>query len=307
MKTTLVIMAAGIGSRFGGGIKQLAPIGRNGEIVIDYSIHDAIEAGFNKIVFIIRHDIEDAFREIIGDRIEKVCKGLGVEVDYAFQESHKLPAGFEAFSDRKKPWGTGHAVLCAADKIDTPFAVINADDYYGKIAYRRVHEYLLGYTSEKPDDLCMAGFILKNTLSENGTVTRGICMGDANGYLTQITETSDIARAGDKVMAGDKELSPECLCSMNMWGLTPEFLGKLKSGFDTFLKNIGEDYSKKEYLLPIYIGELLTRDEVTVKILETTDKWIGMTYKEDLDSVIAAIGELTDKGVYGEDLFADLK
>ncbi len=306
MKTTLVIMAAGIGSRFGGGIKQLAPIGKNGEIIIDYSIHDAIEAGFNKIVFIIRKDIEEAFREIIGDRIEKICAGLGVEIAYAFQESNKLPEGYESMSDRKKPWGTGHAVLCAADKIDTPFAVINADDYYGKTAYKKVHDYLLGYDSNKPDDLCMAGFILKNTLSENGTVTRGVCYGE-NGYLAKITETSEIGRVGDKVMAGENELSPECLCSMNMWGLTPEFLTRLKDGFDTFLKNIGEDYSKKEYLLPIYIGDLLAEKAVTVKILETPDKWIGMTYKEDLESVIAAIGELTDKGFYSENLFSDLK
>ncbi len=306
MKTTLVIMAAGIGSRFGGGIKQLAPIGKNGEIIIDYSIHDAIEAGFNKIVFIIRKDIEEAFREIIGDRIEKICEGLGVEIAYAFQESNKLPAGYESMSDRKKPWGTGHAVLCAADKIDTPFAVINADDYYGKTAYKKVHDYLLGYDKKNPDDLCMAGFILKNTLSENGTVTRGVCYGE-NGYLVKIAETSEIGRVGDKVMAGDNELSPECLCSMNMWGLTPEFLTRLKDGFNTFLKNIGEDYSKKEYLLPIYIGDLLGENAVTVKILETPDKWIGMTYKEDLEHVIAAIGELTDKGLYSENLFSDLK
>ena len=175
MKTTLVIMAAGIGSRFGGGIKQLAPVGLNGEIIMDYSIHDAIEAGFNKIVFIIRKDIEDAFKEAIGDRIEEICKNLNVEIAYAYQELNALPEGVELPADRTKPWGTGQAVLACKDVLHEPFAVINADDYYGKEAFVKLHGFLEKYTPEKANEFCMAGFILKNTLSENGAVTRGVC------------------------------------------------------------------------------------------------------------------------------------
>ena len=175
MKTALVIMAAGIGSRFGGGIKQLAPVGMNGEIIMDYSIHDAIEAGFDKIVFIIRRDIEEAFREAIGSRIEKICEKLGVEIAYAYQEREALPEGVSCPKDRTKPWGTGQAVLACRKVLHEPFAVINADDYYGKEAFVKVHDFLTQYSAEKPNAYCMAGFILKNTLSENGAVTRGIC------------------------------------------------------------------------------------------------------------------------------------
>ena len=197
MKTALVIMAAGIGSRFGGGIKQLAAVGPNGEIIMDYSIHDAIEAGFDKIVFIIRHDIEEAFKEAIGDRIEKICAGLGVEIDYAFQALENVPEGFSVPEGRSKPWGTGQAVLACKGIIKEPFAVINADDYYGKEAFVRLHDFLQGYTPDKPGDLAMAGFVLKNTLSDNGAVTRGICqMNDAH-YLTGVLETSGIEKTAE--------------------------------------------------------------------------------------------------------------
>ena len=236
MKTALVIMAAGIGSRFGGGIKQLAAVGPNGEIIMDYSIHDAIEAGFDKIVFIIRHDIEEAFKEAIGDRIEKICAGLGVEIDYAFQALENVPEGFSVPEGRSKPWGTGQAVLACKGIIKEPFAVINADDYYGKEAFVRLHDFLQGYTPDKPGDLAMAGFVLKNTLSDNGAVTRGICqMNDAH-YLTGVLETSGIEKTADGAAAGGKSIDIESLVSMNMWALTPEFVDLLDAGFVEFFE-----------------------------------------------------------------------
>lgn len=204
MKTSLVIMAAGIGSRFGGGIKQLEPVGMHGEIIMDYSIHDAIEAGFNKIIFIIRKDIEEAFREVIGERIEAICKQLNVEIDYAFQAIDDLPKGVKLPKDRTKPWGTGQAVLACKGLIKEPFAVINADDYYGKESFFKLHDFLEEYTPEKPTDFCAAGFILKNTLSENGGVTRGVCQVNENGYLTGIDETKNIVKVGNKAAVQKK-------------------------------------------------------------------------------------------------------
>ena len=312
MKTSLVIMAAGIGSRFGGGIKQLAPVGRNGEIIMDYSIHDAIEAGFNKIIFIIRKDIEDAFKEAIGDRIEKICDSLGVEIAYAYQELGNLPEGVELPADRTKPWGTGQAVLACKDVLHEPFAVINADDYYGKEAFVKLHDFLEGYTPEKADEYCMAGFILKNTLSENGAVTRGICETNAEEYLTAVHETSNIVKTADGAAVdndGEKTaIDPESYVSMNMWGLTPEFVQILDEGFKEFFETMGDkDVLKAEYLLPIYIDELLQAGKVSVKVLDSHDKWFGVTYKEDKDYVVESFGKLIDAGVYAEDLFSDLK
>ena len=232
MKTTLVIMAAGIGSRFGGGIKQLAPVGRHGEIIMDYSIHDAIEAGFNKIVFIIRKDIREAFKEAIGDRIQKICDDLGVEIAYAYQELDHLPDGVETVPERTKPWGTGQAVLACREVLHEPFAVINADDYYGKEAFVKLHDFLEGYTPDKAEQLCMAGFILKNTLSENGAVTRGICETNESGYLTAVHETHNIVKTAEGAAVEHQEgltpVDPESYVSMNMWGLTPEFVQLLE-------------------------------------------------------------------------------
>ena len=312
MKASLVIMAAGIGSRFGGGIKQLAPVGRNGEIIMDYSIHDAIEAGFNKIIFIIRKDIEDAFKEAIGDRIEKICDSLGVEIAYAYQELGNLPEGVELPADRTKPWGTGQAVLACKDVLHEPFAVINADDYYGKEAFVKLHDFLEGYTPEKADEYCMAGFILKNTLSENGAVTRGVCETNAEEYLTAVHETSNIVKTADGAAVdndGEKTaIDPESYVSMNMWGLTPEFVQILDDGFKEFFETMGDkDVLKAEYLLPIYIDELLQAGKVSVKVLDSHDKWFGVTYKEDKDYVVESFGKLIDAGVYAEDLFSDLK
>ena len=197
MNTTLVIMAAGIGSRFGSGIKQLVPIGPGGEIIMDYSIHDAMEAGFNKIIFVIRKDIERDFREVIGNRIENICASKGVTITYAFQALDALPHGITVPEGRTKPWGTGQAVLSCQEYIHEPFAVINADDYYGKIAFRKIYEFLQNYSPAEPNRFCMAGFILKNTLSENGAVTRGICTVNNGGYLTAITETPNITKNAD--------------------------------------------------------------------------------------------------------------
>lgn len=311
MKTALVIMAAGIGSRFGGGIKQLEPVGPNGEIIMDYSIHDAVEAGFDKIVFIIRRDIEADFREAIGNRMEQLCALKGVEIAYAFQEMDDLPEGITVPEGRKKPWGTGQAVLACREIIKEPFAVINADDYYGKEAFVRLHDFLQGYTPDKAAEFCMAGFILKNTLSENGGVTRGVCQLDADEYLTGVHETSNIVKTADGAAIeeenGLRPIDPMSYVSMNMWGLTPEFIQMLEKGFVEFFEKIDGNEEKAEYLLPIYIDELLQAGKVSVKVLETADKWFGVTYKEDKSVVVESFQNLIKTGVYEQDLFADWK
>ncbi|MED9883168.1 MAG: sugar phosphate nucleotidyltransferase [Blautia sp.] len=302
-KTALVIMAAGIGSRFGKGIKQLAPVGPNGEIIMDYSIHDALEAGFNKVVFIIRKDIEEEFRTVIGNRIEKIA-----EVEYAFQALEDLPEGFEKPADRTKPWGTGQAVLAAKKVLSEPFMVINADDYYGKEAYVKVHDYLV---QEQADDgvmhICMAGFRLGNTLSDNGSVTRGICHIE-DGALTGVTETHDIYKTekGAETRSEDNqvtELDVNSLVSMNMWGLTPEFMDILEKGFVEFLSEIKPGDIKKEYLLPEMIDRLIKAGKAKVDVLETKDTWFGVTYQEDKASVTEAFEKLVKDGVYPENLY----
>ena len=308
MRTTLVIMAAGIGSRFGGGIKQLAPVGLNGEIIMDYSIHDAIEAGFNKIVFIIRKDIKDAFKEAIGDRIEKICNNLGVEIAYAYQELNELPEGVELPTGRTKPWGTGQAVLACKEVLHEPFAVINADDYYGKEAYVKVHDYLV---QEKPADdvlhICMAGFRLGNTLSDNGSVTRGLCH-ITDGKLTGVTETHNIFKTADGAESREdgqpaEKLDLNELVSMNMWGLTPAFMDTLYDGFVEFLQNVKAGDIKAEYLLPVMIDTLIQKGTAQVDVLETKDTWFGVTYQEDKEVVIKAFKELTEAGVYPNGLY----
>ena len=307
MKTTLVIMAAGIGSRFGGGIKQLAPVGRHGEIIMDYSIHDAIEAGFNKIVFIIRKDIREAFKEAIGDRIQKICDDLGVEIAYAYQELDHLPDGVETVPERTKPWGTGQAVLACREVLHEPFAVINADDYYGKEAFVKLHDFLEGYTPDKAEQLCMAGFILKNTLSENGAVTRGICETNESGYLTAVHETHNIVKTAEGAAVEHQEgltpVDPESYVSMNMWGLTPVFMDTLEKGFVDFLSEIKEGDIKKEYLLPEMIDRLIKEGKAKVDVLETKDTWFGVTYQEDKAAVTEAFANLVKSGVYPSNLY----
>lgn len=291
---TLVVMAAGIGSRFGGGIKQLEPVGPNGEIIMDYSIYDAMEAGFNKVVFVIRKDLEKDFDEIIGQRIKQ-----RVKVEYAFQELTDIPAEYqETFKDRTKPWGTGQAILACQSLINEPFLVINADDYYGKECYKKAFDYL---TQEHVSDvlpLSMVGFILKNTLSDNGGVTRGICQADENQYLVDIVETHNIEKKDNKAYVGDKEIDVNSVVSMNMWGLYPEMFDILKNGFNEFLSSLDKEDLKAEYLLPTIIGDLLHKNQITVKVLTSNDEWFGVTYKEDKDSVKESIRKLIDNGVY---------
>ena len=300
MQTTLLIMAAGIGSRFGGGIKQLEPVDEQGHIIMDYSIHDAIEAGFNKVVFIIRKDIENEFKDVIGNRIEAVCKAHSVTVEYVFQDINDIPG--ELPEDRTKPWGTGQAVLAAKDVLTTPFVVINADDYYGKEGFREIHDYLV-----KGGQSCMAGFVLKNTLSDNGGVTRGICKMDEYNNLTEIVETSNIVKNAEGAEADGVKLDTESLVSMNMWGLAPEFLKTLESGFQYFFeKVVPENLIKEEFLIPTFIGELLAEGRISVKVLRTNDTWYGMTYKEDVAAVKDSFREMLEKGIYREELFADL-
>ena len=300
MKTTLLIMAAGIGSRFGSGIKQLESVDNKGHIIMDYSVHDAIEAGFNHVVFIIRKDIEEEFKEIIGDRIEKVCQENHVNVEYVFQNINDIPG--ELPEGRTKPWGTGQAVLAAKEVIDSPFIVINADDYYGKEGFKAVHEYLVNGGKS-----CMAGFVLKNTLSDNGGVTRGICKMDAQNNLTEVVETKNIIKTSDGAEADGVKIDTESLVSMNMWGLTPAFLETLEEGFKVFFKEeVPENPMKAEYLIPIFIGQLLEQGKMSVKVLKSNDTWYGMTYKEDVAAVKESFSEMLQDGLYGEDLYSDL-
>lgn len=303
--TVLVIMAAGIGSRFGGGIKQLEPVGPGGEIIMDYSIHDAMEAGFNKVIFIIRRDLEKDFKEIIGHRIEKL-----LPVEYAYQELQDLPAGYEVTPGRTKPWGTGQAVLSVKGMVDGPFLVINADDYYGREGFRRIHDYMAEHMDSQSEiyDICMGGFVLSNTLSDNGTVTRGVCQVDGDGFLTNVTETYNIQMKEDGLHATNESgapvtISPSQPVSMNMWGLPASFIQELEKGFPVFLDSLKEGDIKSEYLLPKIIDNLVQNKKARVTVLDTPDKWFGVTYREDKQAVTDAIRGLIESGVYEEKLF----
>lgn len=303
--TALVIMAAGIGSRFGGGIKQLEPVGPGGENIMDYSIYDGLEAGFDKVVFIIRKELEADFKEIIGRRIEGV-----VPVEYAFQELDDLPPGYARPRGRTKPWGTGQAILAAKRVLREPFLVINADDYYGKEGFYKIHDYLVNQmdTKKKVNDICMGGFILGNTLSENGGVTRGVCQVGENGILEDVTETYELKRDGDVAKGRGEdgsfvEVPLSQHVSMNMWGLFPGFLEELERGFPEFLNGLEKGDVKSEFLLPKIIDLLIQEGKATVTVLETRDKWYGVTYREDKPEVAAAIRKLVEKNVYPERLF----
>lgn len=305
MKVTLVIMAAGMGSRFGGGIKQLERVGPNGEILMDYSIHDAIQAGFGRIVFIIRRDIEQAFKQVIGDRVEQQCARMGVDVAYAYQEMTDLPCGFSVPEGRAKPWGTCHAVLACRNVVDGPFAVINADDYYGKETYRAVYRFLS--QSDGGRDFCMVGFVLKNTLSDNGGVSRAVCITDEEGQLKRVEETRGIKRVGDKVVSDTgRVLDPEGYISMNIWGVTPQVFPLLQREFEAFLSAPDTDIIKGELVLPVFFNRLLITGEITVKMLPTQDSWMGVTFKEDVPTVKADLNRLIEAGEYNADLFSDL-
>ena len=302
--TTLVIMAAGMGSRFGGGIKQLEPMGPNGEIIIDYSIYDAIEAGFNKVVFVTRRDLLDTFKDVIGNRIQSV-----IPVEYVFQEIEDVPDGFTAPADRTKPWGTGQAVLACKGVVKDPFLVINADDYYGKKAFKLIHDYLaMEHPRTRKYEFCMAGFILGNTLSDNGGVTRGICVVDDKNHLIGIDETGGIVKTATGAMCDDKdgnqvECDIKAHVSMNMWGFTPDFLDELENGFKTFMEEIKPGDIKSEYLLPSIVDALIKSGNANVSVLETDDKWFGVTYKEDKPVVVDSIKRLIADGKYPEKLY----
>ena len=304
-KTALVVMAAGIGSRFGGGIKQLAKLGPHGEIIMDYSVHDALAAGFDRIIFIIRRDIEKDFREIIGNRIEKVA-----DCDYAFQEISMLPAGFSVPEGRKKPWGTAHALLQVRNLVDCPFAVINADDFYGKDGFRLLHDYMVNEMDEtKPYfDMCMAGYIVGNTLSDNGTVSRGVCRMGEEGCLSAIHETYDIARRengeiwGQDIQGTPVQVDGDAIVSMNMFGLPRHFLDVLEENFPAWLQAHGQEL-KSEYLLPAEIDKLMQKGEARVRVLKDHDRWFGVTYQEDREAVEKSLRALHESGVYPERLF----
>lgn len=286
---TLVVMAAGMGSRFGG-LKQVEPIGKNGEAIVEYSVYDAKEAGFDKVVFIIKKEIENDFRRLVGDRVSKKIK-----VEYAFQEKENLPAGYVCPETRVKPWGTGQAILSCKEIVNEPFAVINADDYYGKTAFRVLYEEL---KKQNEGEYAMVGFKLVNTLTENGTVSRGVCI-SKDGYLEDVKEITKLQDCKSFDDDGNvlEEYAPETLVSMNMWGFTPDIFGYLEEDFKKFLdENLNEP--KKEFYIPLEVDTLIKRGEKKVHILSTDDRWYGVTYREDKQSVVDAIARMTEQGMY---------
>lgn len=287
--TTLVVMAAGMGSRFGG-LKQLEPVGTNNEVLLDYSVYDAMKAGFNKVTFVIKKEIEHDFRELVGKRIEKK-----IDVSYAFQELDKLPSGFSVPEDRIKPWGTGHAILCCKDIVDQPFTALNADDFYGPSAYKQINNFL----SQQNGEYCMVGYRLKNTITENGTVARGVCKIDENNNLVEIDEITNItAKCTYEQENGNIiTLDPETVVSMNIWGFNTDLFDYLEEGFQRFLKE-KINVPKSEYYLPVQIDELIKNNIKTAKVLVAEDKWYGMTYKEDKPVLKTAIAEMTKQGKY---------
>ena len=301
---TLVIMAAGIGSRFGGGVKQLAPVGPNDEIIMDYSIYDAKEAGFNKVVFVIRKDLEEEFDRVIGSRIKQV-----IDVEYVFQELDNIPKAYQdKLRNRTKPWGTGQAILCCKDVVKEPFLVINADDYYGKQAYKEAYDYLVNdQVNNGKEQIAMVSFILKNTLSDNGGVTRGICSVNEDNHLIDIVETHNIEKGNDCafVKAGEDMINIDLQVpvSMNMWALQPDIFTVLEQKFKNFLSQLDDEDTKSEYLLPTIIGDLLKEKKADVTVLKSQDNWFGVTYQEDKQSVIDSIKELISAGIYPDKLY----
>ena len=285
---TLVVMAAGMGSRFGG-LKQIEPVGRNNEVLLDFSVYDAVKAGFTKVVFVIKHAIEEDFKAMVGKRIEKIVK-----VEYVFQENDILPEGFVCPSDRVKPWGTSHAILCCKDVVKEPFAVVNADDFYGRTAFQKIADFLRSGTK----DYCMVGYRLANTLTENGHVSRGVCEISEN-KLAAITERTKIidCKYTEDDGATWTPLSPNTIVSMNLWGFMPDIFDYIEEGFIEFLKaNI--DVPKSEYYLPLTVASLIESGEKQIEVLIAEDKWYGVTYKEDKQSVADAIGAMIDAGLY---------
>lgn len=299
MKPTLIIMAAGMGSRYGG-LKQIDPVGPSGEIVLDYSVYDAIKTGFGKVVFVIRPDIEEAFKAAVGDKYAG-----RIEVDYAFQQLTDLPDGYSVPEGREKPWGTAHAVLCCRDKIDAPFAVINADDFYGRKSFHLLAQELGGYEGDELRS-CLIGFVLRNTLSEHGSVARGICEMDEDGRLVDIVERLKIEKVGDhardNVDGEYVELTADEICSMNMWGFTPSIFARLDQHFIDFLEEERE-VPKSEFLIPEVVASLMKEEGMPVDVVESDAQWLGVTYSEDKPLVQAGIRDLVDSGEYPESLW----
>ncbi|MDL2254415.1 NTP transferase domain-containing protein [Ruminococcaceae bacterium OttesenSCG-928-I18] len=298
-KPVLVVLAAGMGSRYGG-LKQIDPVGPNGEVIIDYSLYDAKKAGFEKVVFIIKHEIEKDFKEVIGNRMEK-----NMQVAYAYQQLDKLPAGFSVPEGREKPFGTSHALLCAKGEIDGPFAVINADDYYGPAAYRTLYDFFAQNHGGGKNHYAMVGYHVENTVTEHGSVTRGVCKADHGGFLTEIVETSGIEKTPEGARApGEGEhtwvqLAKGTLVSMNFWGFDESFLRALEEGFPAFLREeLPKNPMKAEYLLPASVDREIRKGAADVKVLSSSDRWWGVTYKEDKPGVMAALAEKHAQGQY---------
>lgn len=305
-RPVLVIMAAGMGSRYGG-LKQIDPIDKDGHIIIDFSIYDAIQAGFEELVFIIKKENEADFREVIGDRMEKKVK-----VTYVYQDLHNLPDGYEMPEGRVKPYGTGHAIMSCIGAVDGPFAVINADDYYGAKAFQLIYDYLLSHPDDEKYRYTMVGYILENTLTDNGHVARGVCMTDEKGYLVGINERTHIEKrnGGAEYTEDDGatwvEIPEHSTVSMNMWGFNESILEELKERFPAFLDaNMQTNPLKCEYFLPTVVGELLSEEKATVEVLKSEDRWYGVTYKEDKVTVVQAIQKLKDAGLYPQKLWEE--
>ncbi len=300
---TLIVMAAGIGSRYGG-LKQVDPIGPNGEIVIDYSVYDALRAGFNKVVFIIRKDLEEIFREKIGRKVERQ-----VETVYVFQDLHDVPQGFRVPEERKKPWGTGHAVLAARNAVNAPCAAINADDFYGAGAFQALADFLRqARDRDGMYDYAMVGYILQNTLSDYGSVARGVCRVTPDGYLVEVQERTRIEKSGDTIHYTENgadwvNLPWDSLVSMNMWGFTPSIFSELAARFPVFLEKQAGSLLKAEFFLPTIVNELLQEGKARVKVLPTSEKWFGITNPQDRPQVQRAIRDLVERGFYPEDLW----
>lgn len=305
-KPVLVVMAAGMGSRYGG-LKQIDPVDSQGHIIMDFSIYDAVKAGFEKVIFIIKKENEADFKAAIGDRMSKV-----IQVEYVFQDLHNLPEGYQVPEGRVKPWGTGHAILSCLGTVDVPFAVINADDYYGSHAFQMIYDYLTTHEDDEKYRYTMVGYVLENTLTENGHVARGVCVTDENSYLQEINERTHIEKRGQETAYTEDDgatwtVIPEgSTVSMNMWGFTESILGELKNRFAKFLdENLEKNPLKCEYFLPFVVDELLNEGKATVQVLKSLDKWYGVTYKEDKPVVVAAIQALKDKGLYPEKLWEE--
>lgn len=304
-KPVLVVMAAGMGSRYGG-LKQVDPVGNHNQLIIDYSIYDARRAGFETVVFVIKHEIEDTFKAAIGDRLSKV-----INVKYAYQQLDDLPEGYSVPEGRVKPWGTAHAILAARKVVDGPFAVVNADDYYGPEGFKKIYDYLESHPDQPGCyEFAMVGYLLGNTVTENGHVARGICEEDSENYLTRVTERTRIEKDGTDARFTEDDgatwthLSGNTIVSMNLWGFTESFLKEAEARFPAFLdKALAENPLKGEYFLPSVVTQLLEEKKARVKVLRSTDKWYGVTYREDKPVVVNAIAEMTANGLYPDKLW----